>query len=168
MHGPTIKTQMEIAAHVMEKNVEGMTHEDSLVQPSSGGNCANWVLGHIVRTRNNVLPLVGVEPIFPKDKFDRYERHPVTKSADALPWNELLEAFRATHAPLMKGIEALPASALSKPAPFSPSGNPDETIGSLLATIAYHEAYHGGQLALLRRVAGRAGVIKSPEAAAKS
>lgn len=33
-------------------NLEGMTREHSLVQPEPGGNCANWILGHLVRVQN--------------------------------------------------------------------------------------------------------------------
>jgi hypothetical protein len=56
--------------------------------------------------------------------------------------------------------------AMNTPAPFSPTGNPDETVGSLLAAISFHEAYHVGQTGLLRRVVGREGVVKPPKATA--
>ncbi len=35
-----------------------------------------------------------------------------------------------------------------------------ETIGSLMAGMAFHEAYHCGQLGVLRRMAGAEGIIK--------
>ena len=49
---------------------------------------------------------------------------------------------------------------LDRPAPHSPSGNPDETVRSLLTTVFFHQAYHAGQTALLRRIAGREGAIR--------
>jgi hypothetical protein len=51
---------------------------------------------------------------------------------------------------------------MDKPAPISPTGNPKETVGSLLAALAFHEAYHVGQTGILRRVIGREGVVKPP------
>jgi uncharacterized damage-inducible protein DinB len=73
--------------------------------------------------------------------------------------------FRKAQKPLEEGLDSITDDTMSQPAPFSPTGNPDETIGSLLAAIAFHEAYHAGQLGLLRRLAGREGVMKGPEAA---
>ncbi|MEO8090106.1 MAG: hypothetical protein ABI703_07410 [Gemmatimonadales bacterium] len=34
------------------------------------------------------------------------------------------------------------------------TGDPDETVGSNLATLVFHQAYHVGQTGGLRRVAG--------------
>ncbi len=48
---------------------------------------------------------------------------------------------------------------LAAAAPFSPRNDPDETVGSLLTLIAFHQAYHTGQTGLLRRVAGHDGAI---------
>jgi uncharacterized damage-inducible protein DinB len=58
------------------------------------------------------------------------------------------------------GLADVQAETLGRPAPASPTGNPDETIGSLLATILFHQAYHSGQTAVLRRLVGKPGAIK--------
>jgi uncharacterized damage-inducible protein DinB len=58
------------------------------------------------------------------------------------------------------GLAALGPEALSARAPFSPSDDPNETVGSLLSTVCWHQAYHAGQTGLLRRAAGRAGAIR--------
>ena len=51
---------------------------------------------------------------------------------------------------------------LAGEAPFSPTGNPNETVGSLLASIAFHEAYHLGQTGLSRRLLGKTGALLGP------
>jgi len=51
---------------------------------------------------------------------------------------------------------------LSAAAPFSPTGNPNETTGTLLASIAFHEAYHLGQTGLSRRLLGKPGALLAP------
>ncbi len=43
--------------------------------------------------------------------------------------------------------------------PDGPTGNPEETVGSLLAVVMFHQAYHSGQLGILRRIAGESGAI---------
>lgn len=167
MDPTTLRMQLGVSAAVLKRNVEGLTHEDSLVQPKPGGNCANWVLGHMVRTRNNMLPLLGKDPLYPRERFAAYEIEPITDGSDALRFEELLEAYERTNEPFLAGIGAMTAEQLAKPAPLSPTGNPDETVGSLLAVVAFHEAYHSGQMGMLRRLVGKEGVIKSPEAAAR-
>jgi hypothetical protein len=40
---------------LLRRHTAGLTHADSLRRPSIKANCVNWVLGHIVATRANVL-----------------------------------------------------------------------------------------------------------------
>lgn len=39
---------------------------------------------------------------------------------------------------------------------------PDDSRAELLNILAFHQAYHAGQLAICRRIAGLDGVIKAP------
>ena len=59
----------------------------------------------------------------------------------------------------MRGWPSLDPEILERPVPNSPSGNPDETVRSLITTVMFHQAYHAGQTAVLRRIAGREGAI---------
>jgi len=36
----------------------------------------------------------------------------------------------------------------------------NQSLGSKLAVLQFHEAYHAGQLGLLRRIAGKKGAIQ--------
>jgi len=164
----TLVTQFGLAHYVVLKNVEGLSHADSLVQPEPGGNCLNWVLGHIVRTRNEALGLVGKKPLLPVEKFELYASTPIQDGSRALPFAQLLRDYEALQQPWIEGLRGMPAQALTGPAPFTPTGNPQETVGSLLVAIVFHESYHSGQLGLLRRLVGKAGVIKPPARAAST
>jgi hypothetical protein len=42
-------------ASIIKMQAEGLTNEDSLRQLPFHGNCLNWVLGHIVVSRDSVL-----------------------------------------------------------------------------------------------------------------
>lgn len=59
-----------------------------------------------------------------------------------------------------EGLARLAPEALDAPAPFSPRNKGDETVRSLLSILVFHQAYHTGQTALLRRMAGKAGAIR--------
>jgi hypothetical protein len=102
--------------------------------------------------------------MFPPDELDSYDdngRIPF-RPESAINFDELKRRFKALQEPLVAGLSGLPHEAMDRPAPFSPTGNPNETMGSLLASFAFHEAYHVGQTGILRRVIGREGALKPP------
>lgn len=162
-------TEMEVLRHqahltrvVVGMNVDGVTHEESLIQPSSGGNCMNWVVGHLTCIYNNSLPLFGQEPVVPPDSLKRYDRGspPITDAAEAMDFREILGVWNRAADRVDAGLAAFPSDTLDRPAPFSPGDDPNETVRSLLSTILFHQAYHAGQTGLLRRAAGKEGAIK--------
>jgi hypothetical protein len=121
----------------------------------------NWIVGHVVRTRNQALHLLGATPLFSDADFAAYGAGAL-QSARTLPLEELKRRFDALGPALSSALERTPVQQLSSPAPFSPTGNPNETVGTLLASIAFHEAYHLGQTGLSRRLLGKAGALLAP------
>ncbi len=167
MDPKTLQYQFGLARYVTEQNIESVAHEDSLVQPQKGGNCMNWTLGHIVRSRIVQLQLLGKPSPYALEDYAAYDLAPVTGPSHAKNRDTLVEHFRALQQPIDDGLAEVSDDALAAKAPFSPTNNPDETIGSLLAGLSFHEAYHAGQIALLRRIVGKQGAISfsPPEAA---
>jgi uncharacterized damage-inducible protein DinB len=147
--------------NVVAMNLEGLTHEQSLLSPDPAGNSANWVLGHLVCIYNRVLPLLGQEPALEMERIERYDRgSPPITPAEARPLAELRAAWDETVERVDAGLAALDPDSLDRPAAFSPSNNPDETTGTLVTTVLFHQSYHAGQLGILRRVAGLEGAIR--------
>ena len=157
----TLTIQFGYTDFVFGSNLKGLTDEDAMKQPSPGGNCLNWVVGHIVGSRAGTLGVLGQESPFGVEKYARYERgsKPVVDSEGTLPLAEMVADFAATAQGLKAGLAGLTPEMLAEKAPFSPGENPQETVGSLLAGLVFHEGYHIGQLGILRRVAGGDGVI---------
>lgn len=164
MHTKTIAYQFGLCSYVLERNIEGVSHEESLMPPQPGGNCLNWVVGHLTRARNQALRLLGRDPLFRNDDFAAYDDNGGVpfRPETATSFDELKRRFKALQEPLVNGLNGMSAAALEKPAPVSLTGNPQETVGSLLAALAFHEAYHAGQTGILRRVVGREGAVKPP------
>jgi len=158
----TLTIQYGYTGYVFAGNLKGMSEEDGLKQPSPGGNCLNWVAGHIVDSRGATLEVLGQERPFPADKYARYVRgsDEVVGAEGTVPLSEMVADFAATGDGLKAGLEALTSAILAEKAPFSPMNDEKETIGSLMAGLAFHEAYHCGQLGVLRRMAGAEGIIK--------
>jgi uncharacterized damage-inducible protein DinB len=155
------RQQARMAHQVVRLNIEGLTHEQSLIQPRAGGNCLNWIVGHLVWVYAGALPMLQQEPPIAAGPLSRYARGapPLRDPAEARDFAELVAAWDEANRRVDAGLADLPADALGRPAPHSPSNNPNETIRSLLATICFHQAYHAGQTGVLRRVIGRPGAI---------
>ena len=147
---------------VVRANVAGITHAESLIQPQPAGNNLNFIVGHLVATYNGALGLLGQEPVLPENEISRYNRgsDPLTDSGEAIDFNRLLTAWDQASRRFDAGLAAVSPEFLDQKAGFSPTGNPDETNRSLLATITFHQAYHAGQTALSRRLIGKPGAIK--------
>jgi hypothetical protein len=158
----SIRYQASLVHKVVRTNVEGITHDESLVQPEPGGNCLNWIVGHLVWAYAGALPLVRQTSTMNQERLAQYARGapPLTDPSRAVKFDQLLAVWDESSRRMDTGLAGFPTDALTQPAPGSPTGNPDETVGSLLATIMFHQAYHTGQTAVLRRLIGKAGAIK--------
>jgi hypothetical protein len=152
--------QFGVGAFVFERNLAGVTNEESLRPPQPGGNTMNWIVGHVVRARNQALALLGHTPLFDDADFGAYGAG--SMATGALPLDELKRRFEALGPSLDAALKQTSMQQLSAAAPFSPTDNPDETVGTLLASIAFHEAYHLGQTGLSRRLLGKAGALLAP------
>jgi hypothetical protein len=137
--------------HVIQVNTNGITHEESLIQPRPAGNCINWVLGHIVTHRNVILKLVGKPPVWSEDEAAVYARgsKPMTETAKARPVTKILEDYARSQEILMSALDAIGDDEMKR-----------EEVGEKLTWLSFHETYHAGQIGLLRRIVGKEGMIR--------
>ena len=158
----TLTIQYRYTTYSFGVNLEGVSDEEALRQPPQGGNCLNWVAGHVVGSRAGTLRVLGQEVPFDDSRYDRYQRgsDPVTGSENTVSLAEMRSDFAATADGLAAGLNALTVDYLALKAPFSPGGRQDETMATLLPGLVFHESYHIGQLGVLRRWAGKEGAIR--------
>jgi len=150
----------ELVYDMVERNLEAMTHEQSLTRPAAGGNCANWILGHLVNVHNGLMQVLGEDPVWESDQLARAGFDPIESPESAIEWDPLRDRFLASRERCLAAVRALTDDALAEelPAPF---GGTTSRAG-LLTVLAFHQTYHAGQLGLARRFAGLPGVIKGP------
>ena len=160
MDAPALARQFGFATFTIEQNTQGMTQSDSLCAPPAGGNCANWVLGHIVTTRSALAALIGGEPFMSADLDALYGRGspPMVDVDKAVPFSELLQHYGRSNEQLQTFLAQATDEDLAKALP-EPHEILGSTIGEALTALAFHEAYHAGQLGILRRVLGKTGAI---------
>lgn len=159
MKAVTLRKLYEIAHRATHLNLEGIEHEQSLVAPEAG-NTLNWVLGHMVATRNAMLALLGEEPIWDEKRALLYSGAPEGgwSPERALPLATIVTDLDRSQERIMSGLERLSDEALEEP-----RGN--GTLAYRLGFLHFHESYHVGQIGLLRRLLGKPGVIKPPKPA---
>jgi hypothetical protein len=143
----------ELNGYAVMKNIDGVSHEESLIRPHPGGNCLNWVLGHIVATRNAILRQLGQDPIWSEEEARPYVRGSsgLSKGEGARPLSDIVASFRESQERILSGLARIGPDQLAASLASKDGGN--------LAGLQFHEAYHAGQLGLLRRLSGRQGAI---------
>lgn len=144
-------------------NLAGITHEESLIQPEPGGNCVNWVLGHLLSIYNQALPLFGQQPVLDERTIQRYKRgsDAITDPNDARRFEELMTAWDETVKRIDAGLTGLTPEALDRPAPQGGGPTePGDKVRETISVLMFHQGYHAGQTGLLRRLVGKSGAIK--------
>ena len=138
---------------------EGMEAADWACRPSeSGGNTAHWILGHLSVSRRYLARKLGAE--IPEDGWEtRFGMNAEAgDTADYPAPDALLEDFDAsgkTIARLLTELDAQ-AAAVEWGSKFPDGG---KTIAEGARFLHFHEAYHLGQLGLLRRICGTPGIV---------
>ena len=135
---------------VIHRQLDGLTHEDSIIQPPYRGNCLNWVLGHVVFNREVVLKYLGEELPWTEEEAARYKRNsePITGVEQALPLERLLGDLEESQKRILAGLERISEEKLAALVD-------DDTVGEKITFAHWHETYHIGQLEQLRQLAGK-------------
>ena len=129
-------------------NLAGITHEESVIQPKPGGNCVNWVLGHLLSIYSQALPLLGQEPVTDHTTIERYRRgsDPITNPKEARHFWELQSEWDETVKRIDAGLAQLSPDALDRPAPPNAVTEPGDRVRDTLSVLMFHQAYHAGKL----------------------
>lgn len=139
----------------IKHEIDGLTHADSLRQPPFRGNCLNWVLGHIVASRDNVLRSLGAEPVLAEAEFARYRAGspPVTGEAPGVVrLQRLLQSLDLTQERIAAALQRATPESLAQEVQF---GSRRTTVAEAVFHRFRHDSYHTGQLEYLRPLAGK-------------
>ncbi len=140
---------------VIKMQTKDLTHEDSLIQPPFGGNCLNWVLGHIAENRDRMLELLG-EPKLMETLSARYKRgsEAITAPGDnTLRLEEILDWLERSQECISAALRRNDEVSLSRE--IAVGNNRTMTLAQRLFFLYFHETYHVGQTELFRQLAGK-------------
>lgn len=153
--GAEIEALFRINFNVLRFSFKDITEELARFQPQPAGNCINWILGHILVSSDNVLTLIGQDKILTPEQSEPYRRGSKPIETDNFMKLSQLQSILIRIPKRMKdGLERLITVDLAV------IGDRDESLSYQLTFLHFHEAYHCGQIGLLRRLVGLEGVIK--------
>lgn len=139
--------QFAVTANRVSKAIEGLDEAALLARPVDGANSMFWVLGHIAATRVGLLRMLGEDrPLAFDGRFGR------GSEADGgfPPMEDVLALWAEVQETLPAKLATVSAEKLSEP---SPREFPieDQSLAGCVAFLAFHEAYHLGQLGYIRK-----------------
>jgi uncharacterized damage-inducible protein DinB len=157
MYAAFLSQLFEMNFGALSGNLEGITHEQSLVLPQPEGNCINWVLGHMVASRSRILPLLEVQPPWDSELSFLYSGRPEAEwsTARAIQLESIKVDYARSQQAILTALHGMTNAKLTK----AIKGKP---LLEVLGFAHFHETYHVGQIGLLRRIVGHHGVIKPP------
>jgi uncharacterized damage-inducible protein DinB len=152
-------TQLSVSGRAVHRNLEGISNEESICRAQPAGNCANWIVGHIVASRSGLLKALGEGSVLPEDKIALYRRGSDGRVEAGMGLEDLIDAFDRSQPLLLERLGRLSEAELAAKSPIGSPAGPDATFGEALSAIVFHEAYHVGQLGIARRLIGKPGAI---------
>lgn len=129
--------------------VEGVSHDESLLQPPFPANCLNWVVGHMLVSRNESLHLCGGK-MWDEPVIFRYKSgsQPVQEGDDDIrSFEDLVRDIDISQALLVDALSQLSEEVLDEHVETARGLKPR---WQHIQGLHWHETYHLGQLELLR------------------
>lgn len=143
------------SANVLLLNLDGLTSADALWTPAPNVNSINWLLGHIISARTNVLRAVGQEPVWDDETRARYKggSEPITGEGEGvLDLPRLMTDFTESQRRLEAGLATVTSDTLTGAAMFPQFA----TLTDQLLYMHAHEINHVGHVMVVRELLGKA------------
>lgn len=148
---------LKLDTRLFEKALDGLDRQALVRRPMEHANPVIWIAAHLTGARFGMAALLGEKRPFPF--ADGFGKGATLPDEAALPQVEaVLAAWREISEPLTRGLAEVPDARLAAPSPRRfPIG--DRTVLGAITFLTYHEGYHIGQLALIRKAMGLPGLV---------
>ena len=147
-----LAAQLELHSKLFLNCLDGVSDEEAAVRAGGTTNSMAFLAAHLVDSRHWLARVTGLKIENPfGSRLDGARG--IEDLKDCPTVDESRHAWRALAQPLADRLPVLDASVLDQQSPtrFPIS---DRSVVGTIAFLLHHEAYHIGQLALLRRYTG--------------
>ena len=147
-----ILAQFNLQTRLYKNVLDSVADADTHKRVSQRVNHIKWLAGHICATRLSMAPLVGLDK---DDSLHELFGHGngLDESKDYPPLSDILSKWDNASAEIAEGLSNLPAEALEAEVGETPIG--DSSMLGFLSFMMHHEAYHIGQIGILRKYIGK-------------
>lgn len=142
---------------IVHYECEGISHEQSLLQPQPRGNCLNWVIGHLLTGRNDVLRALNSPFVVDEADLAPYKREsdPITAEGEGvLQLERLLDLLQEGQTHISELMPLLTEDEANREV-YSVVTGRNTRLSKLAFFHYFHDAYHVGQTSYLRQLAGK-------------
>lgn len=150
-------TQFDLHHRLYNNVLAGFTNEETnrRLHGNTAINHVKYLAGHLLNSQYGLGIIAGIDPEVKWN--DLFAVMGKSEARDNFPYPDIEEirtAWNGMHRDIRNGLDKLSPRELSKkpPAPFDQVAN---TVGELWAFINHHQAYHIGQIGILRRGFGK-------------
>ncbi|MBN2055990.1 DinB family protein [bacterium] len=153
MENTRLQRLFEISYSVIEADLAGVDHAMSMQIPP-GGNCLNWVVGHILASRILLHRILDIEPVWTDEDAAPYDRGtpPLTAASQVARLEDMVADLEVSQHAVITALEGAGEELMARGTQFG-------SVADALFFLHFHESYHAGQLGILRRLSGLAGAI---------
>lgn len=140
---------------ILLQQTEGLSHADSLIQPQPGGNCMNWVMGHLAVNLVEILEVLGENSPEGLANLSRYRigSEPIRGEEEGvLPLKRLIDAYSMLNERITNRLDQMTEADFDEDIDFWEGKT---RRGYVAFFYFFHNTYHLGQLEQLRNLAGR-------------
>lgn len=149
---------LELSSALFRKALEGVDQARAEERPNDRTNSLAFIACHVLDARFHLMKLAGHERTNPwQAMFDAATD--VTTMTEYPPLYELLAEWEDLHEATIASLSGMTSPELDAE---SPPGFPTEVRSILggMSFLAFHEAYHVGQMGLVRKYLGFDPVVK--------
>jgi hypothetical protein len=134
---------------LIHRFVEGVTHEESVLQLPFEHNCMNWILGHIVTNRSHVLETVSVAHAWREEVRALYhtETAPIRPEDKSVQIESLVKYLDESVELLKDALENVDDEWLDEK---HTNYRGEKTRYAHVTGFHWHESFHLGQLEILK------------------
>ena len=150
----SLKAQFDLHTRLFNNATTGISEDESGARKSEHINNMKWIAGHLLNTRlGNLSKIAGLAPDESYNaQFGRGNSY--DPNATYPPIDEIRAKWQATADAIGNGINNIPEEVLATKSPVQ-APIADDTMLGLAAFLVSHEAYHIGQLGMLRKMIGK-------------
>ncbi len=150
----TIKAQFDLQTRLYNNVLEGINDVESNERASQTVNHIKWLAGHLLTTRQGLSQFGGLPEDTSLDEFFGHGNG-IDESKNYPPLELIRKRWNEISDKISQGLGRLTPAALSGQSPAkTPIG--DDTLEGFLGFLMHHEAYHIGQIGILRKYLGKA------------